>query len=131
MNHAEPTPDAAAELAARLERQVRMLERKLRRSEESRAQLEAVKDRFDTLYNNLLSDLSEQKALVEEKNATLEALSPSSPSISRRRSTSRSSPAARRRRSRPSARSSPSSSATSRTSRERPKICRPRTSPSS
>lgn len=75
MNHAETTPDAAAELAARLERQVRMLERKLRRSEESRAQLEAVKDRFDTLYNNLLSDLSEQKALVEEKNATLEALS--------------------------------------------------------
>jgi class 3 adenylate cyclase len=69
------TPPDPPKEAAALERQVRMLERKLKRAEESRVLLEAAKDRFDTLYTNLLNDLGEQKTLIEEKNATLEALS--------------------------------------------------------
>jgi adenylate cyclase len=60
---------------AKLERQIRMLERKLQRSEESRGHLERAKDRFDVLYANLLTDLNEQKALLADKNRTLEALS--------------------------------------------------------
>lgn len=71
---AQESPDRSKD-AASLERQVRMLERKLQRAEQSRVNLETAKDRFDTLYTNLLADLGEQKALVEQKNATLEALS--------------------------------------------------------
>lgn len=71
---AQDSPDTSKD-AASLERQVRMLERKLQRAEQSRVNLELAKDKFDTLYTNLLNDLGEQKALVEEKNATLEALS--------------------------------------------------------
>lgn len=71
---AQESPDTPKD-AASLERQVRMLERKLQRAEQSRVNLETAKDRFDTLYTNLLADLGEQKALVEQKNATLEALS--------------------------------------------------------
>ncbi len=71
---AQESPDVPKD-AASLERQVRMLERKLQRAEQSRVNLETAKDRFDTLYTNLLADLGEQKALVEQKNATLEALS--------------------------------------------------------
>jgi class 3 adenylate cyclase len=52
-----------------------VLQRKLQRSEESRAHLEEAKDRFDTLYATLLADLNEQKALLADKNRTLEALS--------------------------------------------------------
>lgn len=70
----EASPDKSREAPA-LDRRVRMLERKLRRAEESRVHLEAAKDRFDALYTNLLNDLGEQKALVDQKNATLEALS--------------------------------------------------------
>lgn len=65
----------SAESTARLERQVRMLERKLTRSEQSRILLETAKDKLDALHANLLSDLGEQKALLAEKNKTLEALS--------------------------------------------------------
>lgn len=64
-----------ADDVAKAERQVRLLERKLRRSEESRAHLEKAKDRFDSLYATLLADLNEQKALLADKNRTLEALS--------------------------------------------------------
>lgn len=67
--------DQSAEPAARLERQVRMFERKLARSEQSRILLETAKDKLDTLHANLLSDLAEQKSLLAEKNRTLEALS--------------------------------------------------------
>ena len=42
-----------ADAAAKAERQIRVLERKLRRSEESRAHLEEAKDRFDSLYATL------------------------------------------------------------------------------
>ena len=66
----KPAPDSAT-----LIRQVRVLERKLARSEESRVRLEEAKDRFDTLHRNLFRELDEQKALVDEKNTMLESLS--------------------------------------------------------
>ncbi len=64
----------AREIVA-LNRQVRILERKLTRSEESRARLEDAKDRFDALYRNLIGELDEQKELLDEKNTMLESLS--------------------------------------------------------
>ena len=66
--------DTAAQ-AATLSRQVRVLERKLNRSEESRARLEEAKDRFDALYRNLIGELDEQKESLAEKNRMLESLS--------------------------------------------------------
>ena len=66
--------DTAAQ-AATLSRQVRVLARKLTRSEESRVRLEEAKDRFDALYRNLIGDLDEQKELLAEKNRMLESLS--------------------------------------------------------
>lgn len=66
--------DSAAELAA-LSRQVRVLERKLKRSEENRVRLEEAKDRYDKLYKNLFGEIEAQKHLVEEKNTMLESLS--------------------------------------------------------
>jgi adenylate cyclase len=69
------TGDKSAADSATLIRQVRVLERKLARSEESRVQLEEAKDRFDTLHRNLFRELDEQKALVDEKNNMLESLS--------------------------------------------------------
>ena len=67
--------DATAAEFGALSRQVRILERKLTRSEESRARLEDAKDRFDTLYRNLLSGRDEQKKLLDQKNRMLESLS--------------------------------------------------------
>jgi class 3 adenylate cyclase len=66
--------DKSAQVTA-LNRQVRVLERKLTRSEENRARLEEAKDRFDTLYRNLIGELDEQKELLDEKNGMLESLS--------------------------------------------------------
>lgn len=71
---AAPRDEAAAELAA-LSRQVRILERKLHRSEEGRAMLEDSKDRFDALYRNIIGELDEQRTLLNEKNRMLEGLS--------------------------------------------------------
>ncbi len=69
------TGDKAAADPATLIRQVRVLERKLARSEESRVRLEEAKDRFDSLHRNLFRELDEQKALVDEKNNMLKSLS--------------------------------------------------------
>ena len=69
------TGDKRAPDPATLIRQVRVLERKLARSEESRVRLEEAKDRFDALHRNLFRELDEQKALVDEKNNMLESLS--------------------------------------------------------
>ncbi len=66
--------DAAARLPA-LERQIRILEKKLARSEGNRTQLEEAKDRFDNLYQNIIGELDEQKELLDEKNSMLESLS--------------------------------------------------------
>jgi class 3 adenylate cyclase len=56
-------------------RQIRVLERKLARSEASRVALEEAKDRADSLYRHVLLETEEQKALVDEKSRMLEALS--------------------------------------------------------
>src|SRR5262245_40682692 len=56
-------------------REIRILERKLARSEASRAALEEAKDRADALYRHVLHETEEQKALVDEKSRMLEALS--------------------------------------------------------
>ena len=69
-NDAETAPELAA-----LQRQVRILEKKLARSDQNRMVLEDAKDRFDIFSQKIISELDEQKALVEEKNAKLESLS--------------------------------------------------------
>lgn len=66
--------EAATELAA-LRKQVRMLKRQLKRSEENRTRLDEAKDHFDTLHKNLITKVEEQNALVVEKNSMLESLS--------------------------------------------------------
>ena len=66
--------ETGAQVAA-LQRQIRILEKKIARSEQSRVALEDAKDRFDVLYQKTIGELDEQKELVEEKNAKLESLS--------------------------------------------------------
>ncbi len=75
MTSDEQTREDTAAQVATLSRQVRVLERKLTRSEVSRARLEEAKDRFDALYRNLIGELDEQKELLAEKNRMLESLS--------------------------------------------------------
>ena len=75
MTSDEQTREDTAAQVATLGRQVRVLERKLTRSEESRVRLEEAKDRFDALYQNLMGELNEQKELLGEKNRMLESLS--------------------------------------------------------
>jgi class 3 adenylate cyclase len=60
---------------ATLARQIRILERKLARSEASRVHLEEAKDRADSLYRHVLRETEEQKALIDEKSRMLETLS--------------------------------------------------------
>jgi adenylate cyclase len=66
--------DTGSQVAA-LQRQIRILEKKIARSEQSRVALEDAKDRFDVLYQKTIGELDQQKELVEEKNAKLEILS--------------------------------------------------------
>ena len=66
--------DTGSQVAA-LERQVRILEKKIARSEKNRSLLEDARDRFDALYQNIINELDQQKVLVDEKNAMLESLS--------------------------------------------------------
>lgn len=61
--------------AAALLRKVRVLERKLVRSETSRTGLEESKDRADALYRHIIRETQAQKLLLDEKNRMLEALS--------------------------------------------------------
>ncbi len=58
-----------------LERENRILQKKLARSEENRATMEDSKDRYDILYQSVIRELNEQKALLSEKNQMLESLS--------------------------------------------------------
>jgi class 3 adenylate cyclase len=67
--------DAIANKEAAQLRQIRILERKLTRSEASRVALEEAKDRADSLYRHVLLETEEQKALVDEKSRMLEVLS--------------------------------------------------------
>ena len=74
MTDVDQTADLGSQIAA-LQRQVRILEKKVARSEQSRVALENAKDRFDVLYQKTIGELDEQKALVDEKNGKLESLS--------------------------------------------------------
>ncbi len=60
---------------AALLRKVRILERRLLRSETSRTGLEESKDRADALYRHIIRETQAQKLLLDEKNRMLEALS--------------------------------------------------------
>lgn len=60
---------------AALLRKVRILERRLLRSETSRTGLEESKDRADALYRHIIRETQAQKRLLDEKNRMLEALS--------------------------------------------------------
>ncbi len=59
----------------KLVRQIRILEKKIARSEQSRTQLEDAKDRFDSLYQSTINELDEHKELLEKQNTKLESLS--------------------------------------------------------
>ncbi len=59
----------------KLERENRILQKKLARSEENRATMEESRDRYDTLYQSIIRQLDEQQALLSEKNQMLETLS--------------------------------------------------------
>jgi len=71
----ERPSEAIAKSDGALSRQIRILERKLARSEASRVALEEAKDRADSLYRHVLRETEEQKALVDEKSRMLEMLS--------------------------------------------------------
>lgn len=58
----------------KLERENRVLQKKLARSEENRATMEESKDKYDTLYRSVIRELDDQKHLLSEKNRTLEQL---------------------------------------------------------
>lgn len=59
----------------KLERENRILQKKLARSEENRATMEDSRDRYDALYQSVIRRLDEQQALLSEKNQMLEILS--------------------------------------------------------
>ena len=58
----------------KLERENRILQKKLARSEENRATMEDSRDRYDTLYQSVILQLDEHQALLSEKNQMLENL---------------------------------------------------------
>jgi adenylate cyclase len=58
-----------------LDRVVKLLEKKLARSEANRAQAEKVRDETDALYRSVIGDLENTKKMLSEKNEMLEALS--------------------------------------------------------
>jgi class 3 adenylate cyclase len=59
----------------KLERENRILQKKLARSEENRATMEDSRDRYDALYQSVIRQLDEHQALLSEKNQMLEILS--------------------------------------------------------
>ena len=59
----------------KLERENRILQKKLARSEENRATMEDSKERYDTLSQSVIRQLDEHQALLSEKNQMLEILS--------------------------------------------------------
>lgn len=75
MTEANPNDAGTGSELAALQRQIRILEKKLARSEQYRVALEDAKDRFDVLYQKTINELDEQRELIEEKNAKLESLS--------------------------------------------------------
>ena len=59
----------------KLERENRILTKRLARSEDCRVTMEESKERYETLYRSVIRELDEQKALLSEKNQMLEILS--------------------------------------------------------
>ncbi len=59
----------------RLERENRISQKKLARSEENRATMEDSRDRYDALYQSVIRQLDEHQALLNKKNQMLETLS--------------------------------------------------------
>ncbi len=66
-------------IIAKLERENRILKKKLSRSEEARANLEEAKDRFDKLYQTVIKELDEQKSLLKQREKQFRALVESAP----------------------------------------------------
>ncbi len=58
----------------KLQKQIRILEKKLKRCEESRVILENYADRNTVLFKKLNSEIEEQRALIQQKSEELEAL---------------------------------------------------------
>lgn len=58
----------------KLQKQIRILEKKLKRCEESRIILENYADRNTVLFRKLTSEIEEQRALIQQKSEELEAL---------------------------------------------------------
>jgi class 3 adenylate cyclase len=58
-----------------LERETKLLNKKLMRSEANRSLAENMRDQTDTLYRSVIDDLEATKAMLAEKNEMLEALS--------------------------------------------------------
>ncbi|MDM8535610.1 PAS domain-containing sensor histidine kinase [Desulfobacterales bacterium HSG17] len=63
----------------KLERESRILKKKLNRSEENREIIEEAKDRFDHLYKSVIDELNEQKALLAQREKQFRALVESAP----------------------------------------------------
>ena len=59
----------------KIERENRILQKKLARSEENRVAMEDSKDRYDAVFQSVIRELDEQKETLSEKNQMLEALS--------------------------------------------------------
>lgn len=64
------TEDFEAQIKS-LTREVKLLNKKLARSEANRTQAEKMKDETDVLYENVLKQLAEQKRMVEEAQSQL------------------------------------------------------------
>jgi len=67
--------DDPKEQAKELEREVKLLRKKLKRSEINREQAEKVRDETDTLYRSVIKDLEATKASLADKNTMLHELS--------------------------------------------------------
>jgi len=66
-------------IIAKLERENRILKKKLSRSEQARTNLEEAKDRFDKLYQKVIEELDEQKHLLTQREKQFRALVESAP----------------------------------------------------
>lgn len=64
---------------AKLERENRIVKKKLDRSESSRATLEESKDRFDKLYQKVIEEVEEQKGLLRQREQQFRLLLESAP----------------------------------------------------
>lgn len=72
----EPHQDGEIQASLqKLERENRILRKKLARCEANRKSLEEAKDQYDTIFQSVIRELDEQKELLGQKNQELEVLS--------------------------------------------------------